>query len=1029
MNSGTPVRIILNYRNKGMRTLLIALGVFCFSVLSAQKQITGYMADIKESNTISYVGQFENTAIFSTRVNTGHYLLFPSGEKIDSVKVGLKAEDVAFTIAGGKIWAVPLENETTIYSLAGPDAALREEAVIASKDGITWSGKFLYYNKGSRYYAYDLSLKKEAEVFDESGYFTKTHSGAEIQEGFSMTVSGSRFAFPNGWRFDLEKLKETKEPEVIRLRREGNYYAFWVRDYADSTIHLYLLNGDETLYRGKVSPDTDVFISTSKGMDYLIQTDEKQNLRIAGVLTGSEIMNINIPLNLYFTSTTVFGGQRTLVYSKPVIVNGALYVLGANRRYDYLDGISPGDFYLCAVELNEKIIRTYNAAPLVPQSRFKNLVTMSAPEMYHIDSSLTFTYGSEYLHSGEYIHQVEYQFTSGTFEKSSLETREKVPLYPVSDGFLSFDNHNFTLWTPDKKVRETRPFPEFRRKISGFHNYQKGQELLWISHFQEDGLAISTWDGHSLKIIKEGIKYSSSEKTVIGESENRISNRSIVLLRSEKESRAYFYDYSSGSLSLLAEGLNMHFPGSAFRVEELTDGSFIIKSNYSGYYTYYRVKNNTITDLPAVAFTPSGWMTINGKGLVYRDLNDDNEIILSANPYSTPISGKTHSYFVDSGGFYKVDQNGVKVTIEPFRSGLSPRLIRVSDRYLVCRISGKMYLTDLETGVSEPVNLPYENYEGFSYFQQGNKIIGLSGGGYGVYSYDVLTRNFKTLLKDFNTGNGGILPGSRCLFYYWKGKTEIWEVTDGEIKKIHDYYGERPPDYLPDKVILLKSEKGFVYWNPQKNLVLDMEGEDLSGYQWIDSLGNKQLFEKNRNQVFSFDEVTRTWQLLNPSENTAWVQASLKVGNNMYFKNADYEVWQTNGTAAGTRKIPGVRLSREFRDSLTDYKGKLYFIAGNSLRQLWEADHKEIDMPLATEKPGISFSIYPNPVTEILNIRTDREDTEIYKFQLFSENGRLLQTGPGSFPHRLSLKEYPPGIYFVRINGQKRSETFRVLKY
>lgn len=1015
----------MNYMNIGMRSFLITVGVFCFSWLSAQKKITDYQTSIKEDYTVSYLGQREKSAVFVTRVASGYYLLFQSEGRVDSLRVGLKSDNIQFAIAGEKLWMITEGNNAVVYSLTTRNGGLKEEAVINTKDGITCSGQFLYYNRGSRFYKYDLSTKKETEVFDENGSFTYNYSGERINEGVAVTNSGSRFVFPDGRRFEPAGLKELKDPEVVQLRSEANYYIFWVKDHADAAVYLYLLGTKGISSGGKVSMNTGAYINSSNGTDYLTLADVNSNFSVTEILTGRERINMNVPVNLYFTSMTVFGGQRKLIYSKPKIVNGVLYILGTSREYTYIDGILPEDFYLYTIDLNSKMIDKYNAALMVPDQRFKGLITMSTPEIYSIGSDLVFTYRGEYV-SGE----EKYRFLSGHFETAPFEEYEKVSLHPVQGGFLSFDDRQLTLWTPEKKIREMMPFPDFKKTISGFHQYQKGQEFLWITHLQENGLAVSIWDGDSLKIIKEKINYNSTAGTVIYESENRINNQSMVLIKSDNKSWAYLYDYTSGNLSLLAEAeeLSLFLPGSAFRFYELSDGSFIIQTNFS--IGDYLVKNNSITRVGVRAFTSSGLIIVTNKGLVYKNLMDDCEVVLSADPYAAVTSGNNSCYFADSYGYHKVDENGVKITIEPFpNSGYSPRLNRVSERYLVCRVNNKMYLTDLETEVSEPVNLPFEKQEGVRYFQQGTKIIGISNENYRVYSYDVSTRSIK-ILQQFSTAYGSTLTGHHNLFYHQRGKTEIWTITAGELKKIHEYEGKSPDNLYPEKVTFLKSDKGYVYWNPQRALARDMEGrEDLSGYRWIDSLGAKQFFWKDINKIYSFDEVTGLWQLLHSEENGSFLVTSLKAGKNLYFRNRDRELWQTNGTVMGTRKLPQVILSGEYKDSLTDYKGKLYFIAGNSLRQLWTADYEEIDIVLSAEKAGVNFSIYPNPVSEVLNIRLDIESAEMYHIQIISENGRLLDSRQLALPHDLSMKEYPPGIYFVRITGREKSETFRVLKH
>ncbi|MEM9259996.1 MAG: T9SS type A sorting domain-containing protein, partial [Bacteroidota bacterium] len=75
--------------------------------------------------------------------------------------------------------------------------------------------------------------------------------------------------------------------------------------------------------------------------------------------------------------------------------------------------------------------------------------------------------------------------------------------------------------------------------------------------------------------------------------------------------------------------------------------------------------------------------------------------------------------------------------------------------------------------------------------------------------------------------------------------------------------------------------------------------------------------------------------------------------------------------------------------------------------------------------------LYPNPATSNVNYRwavtTSTEEQQQY--QLFDVQGQLLGEGL-LFPSggSLQLSSFPPGVYFLRVVGQKEGQTFRLVK-
>lgn len=72
---------------------------------------------------------------------------------------------------------------------------------------------------------------------------------------------------------------------------------------------------------------------------------------------------------------------------------------------------------------------------------------------------------------------------------------------------------------------------------------------------------------------------------------------------------------------------------------------------------------------------------------------------------------------------------------------------------------------------------------------------------------------------------------------------------------------------------------------------------------------------------------------------------------------------------------------------------------------------------------GIQFAVYPNPVTDLLQIKSDQE---INVIRLLNTTGGVVEQieKPGSNAYTLNMTNYNSGIYFIEVNGK----TLKVLK-
>lgn len=85
------------------------------------------------------------------------------------------------------------------------------------------------------------------------------------------------------------------------------------------------------------------------------------------------------------------------------------------------------------------------------------------------------------------------------------------------------------------------------------------------------------------------------------------------------------------------------------------------------------------------------------------------------------------------------------------------------------------------------------------------------------------------------------------------------------------------------------------------------------------------------------------------------------------------------------------------------------------------ADDSSADGSSADDLTTESISVFPNPTTDLVYI-SDTQDGS--KVEIISWNGMLLNVQNYSVGRGVSLKEYPTGLYTLRVDGR----TFKIYK-
>ena len=80
---------------------------------------------------------------------------------------------------------------------------------------------------------------------------------------------------------------------------------------------------------------------------------------------------------------------------------------------------------------------------------------------------------------------------------------------------------------------------------------------------------------------------------------------------------------------------------------------------------------------------------------------------------------------------------------------------------------------------------------------------------------------------------------------------------------------------------------------------------------------------------------------------------------------------------------------------------------------------------------SLEFRIYPNPVSEILKLRTENYEIENLRYQLYDINGNILLSNKVEINEtNISMQNLISATYLLKIiQGNKEIKTFKIIKY
>ncbi|AZA93517.1 Por secretion system C-terminal sorting domain [Chryseobacterium nakagawai] len=79
---------------------------------------------------------------------------------------------------------------------------------------------------------------------------------------------------------------------------------------------------------------------------------------------------------------------------------------------------------------------------------------------------------------------------------------------------------------------------------------------------------------------------------------------------------------------------------------------------------------------------------------------------------------------------------------------------------------------------------------------------------------------------------------------------------------------------------------------------------------------------------------------------------------------------------------------------------------------------------------NLSLAVFPNPTTDILNLKVGFKDYNKYRYELFDSSGKLLTGQPITQPQtQITMTSYPASMYLLKVSKEGENiKIFKVLK-
>ena len=263
--------------------------------------------------------------------------------------------------------------------------------------------------------------------------------------------------------------------------------------------------------------------------------------------------------------------------------------------------------------------------------------------------------------------------------------------------------------------------------------------------------------------------------------------------------------------------------------------------------------------------------------------------------------------------------------------------------------------------------------------------------------------------SSFEIQNDGVLNYQSCLEGY------PFDNTHPNWRKASMERRNSPTDinYIPeannDLPFASANMRGIQIKQPFQN-----EGLDNALVFSFSTLGYEDI-------VFGFaakDESAAEGMLLDYSiDGTTWITTGLT--NSSLPLTTAYQLFETDFSA-----ITAVNNNADFRFRIRFYGSNMTVDNGNRVT-FNNFSAKGVEMPFSVpENTSLSFKLFPNPASEILNINHSYSEVT---YNLFSIDGKIIKSG-NIENQQINISDLQSGIYLLQLNSGGKTETKKIIK-
>ncbi len=98
----------------------------------------------------------------------------------------------------------------------------------------------------------------------------------------------------------------------------------------------------------------------------------------------------------------------------------------------------------------------------------------------------------------------------------------------------------------------------------------------------------------------------------------------------------------------------------------------------------------------------------------------------------------------------------------------------------------------------------------------------------------------------------------------------------------------------------------------------------------------------------------------------------------------------------------------------------LAFVQNTQTKEVLNSGTKFDDVSTSIEETALdrNIQLYPNPTSDFIYLQSKEQTIDIQRVSLYNNSGILLESFKGN-PSKMDIREYPSGIYFVKLESEK----------